>query len=133
MNTRVVLDASAAAHVVLRTDVAEALIEKLERSNLVISPELFHSEIANTLWKYVSAGELSTDEALERYDESISLVESFQADSTLITEALHSAAKHRHPVYDMLYAVLARRHGCRVLTVDKKLTALLRHMDIDTA
>ena len=50
---RAVLDASAAANIILRTKLAPALIEKLKRSRLVIAPTLFHCEIANTLWKYV--------------------------------------------------------------------------------
>jgi predicted nucleic acid-binding protein len=29
----------------------------------------------------------------------------------------------------MLYVILARRHGCSILTVDKKLIALVRQLD----
>lgn len=46
---RVVLDASAAANIILRTALAPGLIEKLKHSRLVIAPTLFHGEIANTL------------------------------------------------------------------------------------
>jgi predicted nucleic acid-binding protein len=35
-----------------------------------------------------------------------------------------------HPVYDLLYAVTARRDGCTVLTRDCRLTDLLRLMEI---
>jgi predicted nucleic acid-binding protein len=75
MNHRIVLDASAAANIVVRTDVAEELIEKLEHCALVIAPGLFHSEIANTLWKYVRAGDIDTQTALFRYEEAISLID----------------------------------------------------------
>ncbi len=130
MNHRIVLDASAAANLVMRTDVAEELIGKLEHSVLVIAPGLFHSEIANTLWKYVRAGDIDTQTALFRYEEAISLIDTFEADNGLATEALASAAKLDHPVYDMLYAVLARRYGCSVLTVDKRFSLLLNKMEI---
>ena len=130
MNNRIVLDASAAANIVMRTDTAADLIEKLEASAFVIAPGLFHSEIANTMWKYTHAGDVDTQTALFRYEEAISLIDTFEADNGLATEALTSAAKYNHPVYDMIYAVLARRYGCSILTVDRRFKSLLRKMEI---
>ncbi len=126
---RIVLDASAAANIILRTDLAPALIEKLGQGRLVIAPSLFHSEIANTLWKYVRCGDLSKDTALARYAEAVGLVDAFEADEALATEALSAAIRYNHPVYDLLYVILARRHGCRVLTVDKRLITLAGQID----
>ena len=126
---RIVLDASAAANIILRTDLAPALIEKLGQGRLVIAPSLFHSEIANTLWKYVRCGDLSKDTALARYAEAVGLVDAFEADEALATEALPAAIRYSHPVYDLLYVILARRHGCRVLTVDKRLITLAGEID----
>ncbi|MBK7953331.1 MAG: type II toxin-antitoxin system VapC family toxin [Candidatus Accumulibacter sp.] len=126
---RIVLDASAAANIILRTDLAPALIERLGQGRLVIAPSLFHSEIANTLWKYVRCGDLSKDTALARYAEAVGLVDAFEADEALATEALSAAIRYNHPVYDLLYVILARRHGCRVLTVDKRLITLAGQID----
>ena len=126
---RAVLDASAAANIVLRTELAPTLIEKLKRSQLVIAPSLFHGEIANTLWKYVRFGDLDKETALTRYAEAVGLVDMFEADAQLAAEALSTAIRHKHSVYDMLYVVLARRHGCGILTVDRKLIALARQVD----
>lgn len=126
---RIVLDASAAANIILRTDLAPALIEKLGQGRLVIAPSLFHSEIANTLWKYVRCGDLSKDTALARYAEAVGLVDAFEADEAIATEALSAAIRYSHPVYDLLYVILARRHGCRVLTVDKRLITLAGEID----
>ncbi|MBV5334156.1 type II toxin-antitoxin system VapC family toxin, partial [bacterium] len=67
--------------------------------------------------------------ALARYAEAIGLADIFEADEQLATEALSTAIRYNHPVYDTLYAILARRHGCTVLTVDKKLIALIRQLD----
>ncbi|MEN8129539.1 MAG: type II toxin-antitoxin system VapC family toxin [Pseudomonadota bacterium] len=133
MTIRIVLDASAAANIVMRTDSATRLIDKLENTALVMAPELFHSEIANTMWKYVRAGDLDTPAAIDRYEEAISLIDTFEADKRLITEALSSASKYNHPVYDMMYAVLARRYGCSILSMDKRLIVLLQKIDIDLA
>ncbi len=121
---RVVLDASAAIHTVLRTPMAPGLVETLQKSELVVAPALFHSEIANTLWKYVRAGQLSQDVAITRYEEAVALVDIFEPDEQFAVEALVAAARHNHPVYDMIYLTLARRHGCKIVTADKKLQAL---------
>ena len=90
---RIVLDASAAANVVMRTGRAPALLTILERSQLVIAPTLFHSEMANTLWKYVCAGDIDKDTALDRYEEATGLVDAFEADERLVTEAQYEANK----------------------------------------
>jgi len=126
---RTVLDASAAANIILRTDLASGLIDKLEQSRLVIAPALFHCEIANTLWKYVRCGDLDQDTALTRYAEAVGLVDAFEADERLATEALSAAVRYNHPVYDLLYVILARRHGGKILSVDKRLVALVGQMD----
>ncbi len=68
---RIILDASAAANVIMRTDLALSLIKVLKQSQRISAPTLYHSEIASTLWKYVRAGELDTDNALSRYEEAI--------------------------------------------------------------
>jgi predicted nucleic acid-binding protein len=128
---RIVLDASAAVNIILRTDSARSLIEVLGSSQLVIAPTLYQIEIANTLWKYVRAGELEKETAFSRYEEAQVLIDSFERDEHLAGEALSAAIRCNHPVYDLLYVVLARRHGCNVLTVDKRLVALLTEMDED--
>lgn len=121
---RAVLDASAALHLVLGSEQAVELAAALEACDLVIAPDLFHGEVANALWKYVRAGHLDVDGALSCYEEAIALVDEFERDGHLATEALVAAAHHDHPVYDCLYLVLARRHGCKLLTRDARLIAL---------
>ena len=126
---RIVLDASAAANIILRTDLAPALIAKLKQSPLVIAPTLYHSEIGNTLWKTVRFGDLDQKSALTRYTEAIGLIDVFEADEQLAAEAMSTAIRYNHTVYDMLYVILARRHSCTVLTVDKKLAALAEQLN----
>ena len=48
-------------------------------------------------------------------------------------EALTEATARRHPVYDLLYAVPARRHGARVLTLDNRLSRLVVDMGVGLA
>jgi predicted nucleic acid-binding protein len=55
------------------------------------------------------------------------------ADGELVTEAIAEACRRNHPVHDLLYAVLARRHGAAVLTLDARLSGLLAQMAIPVA
>ena len=127
---RIVLDASAALRLVLGLPEANELAASLERTSVVMVPGLYCSEVANWLWKYVNAGHVNIDEALVRFDEALALADSFVPDRTLTVEALAEAAARGHPVYDLLYVVLARRHGARLLTLDVRLSGLAADMGI---
>ena len=130
---RWVLDASAALHVVMRLPTAEPVIDKLEQANLILVPQLYFSETANALWKYVSHNQLSAEQAIERYQDVCTLPDQAISDQTLALEALSLASTHNHPVYDMIYAVLARRNACGVLSRDSRLAELLASIGVTTA
>ena len=130
---RWVLDASAALHVAMRLPTAEAIIDKLEQANLVLVPQLYFSETANALWKYVSHKQLSAEQAIERYQDICALPDQAISDQTLALEALSLASTHNHPVYDMIYAVLARRNACGVLSKDSRLAKLLESIGVMVA
>jgi predicted nucleic acid-binding protein len=129
---RLVLDASAAVRMVMRAEGADELLESVATATVVAAPSLYASEVANALWKYVKAGNLDAETALERLEESINLIDAFTPDWELTTEALTEAVRFKHPVYDLLYAVLARRTGCAVLTMDERLRTLLGQMGVGT-
>ncbi len=131
MSRRLVLDASAALHVVLPTDTTDALVDRLSHATVVLAPTLYFTEVANALWKYVGAGSLEKDVAFRCYQEAIDLVSYFQPDEELSVQALAEAVRHGHPVYDCVYAVLARNHGCEVLTKDRRFRKLLQRMSIE--
>jgi predicted nucleic acid-binding protein len=130
---RWVLDASAALHVVMRLPTAEPVIDKLEQANLILVPQLYFSEAANALWKYVSHNQLSAEQAIERYQDVCALPDQAISDQTLALEALSLASTYNHPVYDMIYAVLARRNACGVLSKDSRLAKLLVSIGVTTA
>ena len=132
MTARAVLDASAAVHLVLNGPHAAHLVTRLEETAIVTTPDLFCSEAANALWKYVRAGEVTLDLALTRLEQAMGLVDGMVPQRTLAPEALIAAAKHQRSVYDMTYAVLARRSGASVITMDRGLALALRDMDIES-
>lgn len=132
MTVRAVLDASAAVHLVMNGPHAAHLATKLEEAAIVTTPDLFCSEAANALWKYVRAGELTLDLALTRLEQAMGLVAGMVPQRTLAPEALVAAAKHQRSVYDMTYAVLARRSGATVITMDRSFALALRDMEIES-
>ena len=103
---KLVLDASAAISAVLARPTAAAILETIGGSaSVVIAPDLYVSEVANALWKYVVAGEIDGDEAAESLDAALALVDRFVPAADLAQEALREAAARRHPVHDLCYVV----------------------------
>ncbi len=128
---RLVLDASAALSAVLKKD--ERLLATIESASVVYAPDLFAAEVTNGLWKYVTAGQLSADDAADRLELAQRLVDRYLPVDDFSKEALSEATRYGHPVYDLCYAVAARREACSVLTIDQRLRKLLRRMKIPIA
>lgn len=126
-----VLDASAALRVVFTAEPHTALLDLLENAEAVYAPSLFVAETANALWKYVGAKQISEQDALRLHRDAVALVDRFAPDAELFPEALTVAVRHKHPVYDVLYVLLARRNGAALATMDKRLAALARRLEVD--
>jgi predicted nucleic acid-binding protein len=127
---RAVLDASAAVHLVLQQSHARVLAGFLQDAGIVTTPDLFASEVANSLLKYIRHGDLSTETASVRLEEALGLIDSTAAGPALAQEALLTAEKRRDSAYDMMYAVLARRSGATVVTMDRRFALSLKEMDL---
>ncbi|NCA71738.1 MAG: twitching motility protein PilT [Sphingobacteriia bacterium] len=97
---RLALDASAAMRLIKRMDDVLWLVDRLDGACLVLVPGLFRTEVANALWRYVRAAQLSADDALRRLDEALALGDAGVPDAELLTEALASACRTGHPVCD---------------------------------
>jgi predicted nucleic acid-binding protein len=132
LTARAVLDASAAVRLVLNGEHASYVAAKLEETAIVTTPDLFCSEVANALWKYLRTGDLTLELALTRLEQCLGLVDNLIPERTLAPEALAAAARYQHKVYDMMYAVLARRSGATVITTDRAFALRLRDMEIET-
>ena len=123
--------ATAVALVIGRHPEAERALTVLDEADTVLAPRLYWNEVANALWKYSSHAGLPESVAVGYLEEAAALVEEPVDDDLLSTEALIAAIRFEHPVYDALYAVLARRRGAAVLTLDRRLRSLLEKMRID--
>ena len=130
--TRLVIDASAAVALVIgRHPGAEQALALLDAAETVLAPRLYWTEIANALWKYTRQSGLPEAAAIAYLEEATAIVQEPVDDELLSTEALIAAVRFDHPVHDALYAVLARRRGAAVLTLDRRLRSLLARMRVD--
>lgn len=129
---RLVLDASAALHAAMGLEHASRIFDRIEESTIVLAPALYCAEVANGLYKYVKADMLTEVQALDLHDRAINLVDQLVGETELAREALAASIRYGHPVYDGFYGVLARRNGCPVLTLDRRLATLLGRMQVDS-
>ena len=119
-----VIDASAAVEIVLRKSNAIDMINRIIASEKVIAPALFYTETGNTFRKYIKGGYLEKDQGVKLFKDSLKIVDEITDIALLIDEAVNESIRLDHSVYDMLYLVLARRNGAKLLTCDKKMQAL---------
>lgn len=116
----VVLDTSAAVEVVLQREMAAHFAEMLGKADLVVAPNLLITEAANVFWKYQKIAHYSYDDCERAMDYIISLPDEYVDEKELYREAFNLGCMLNHPIYDMIFLVLARRNGARLLTMDKK-------------
>ena len=128
-----VLDASAAVELAVGRPRSQAVRSVLVEAELVLAPDLYVSEVANVFWKYVRARLLEQEDAVVALDSTIALVDEFVGGIDLYREALAFASQFEHPVYDAMYAVLARRNVAALITVDERLTKLARRAKLEVA
>jgi Predicted nucleic acid-binding protein, contains PIN domain len=127
----IVLDASAAMEVALNKEYGKQFKELLKKSEIVIAPDTFPSEITNSFWKYSFYSELSPDKCEKGIEYCLDLVDDYINTRTLCREVFSESIKRGHPAYDLFYLVLARRNNASILTRDKKMKKIANEMKIN--
>ena len=128
----IVLDVSAAVALLLQKPGRERFASAYAEASWVIAPELYIAELTNTFWKYSKAGVLSRADCGRLAEDGIALVDTFIDAGDFWKEALGEGMKQDHSIYNLYYAVLARRYNASLLTDDSKLSVLCSMMGIDT-
>jgi len=127
---RIVLDASAAVTAVMDDESHVFAIIEYAR---VFAPHHYVAEVTSGIWKYVMLRGFPINEAAGKLQRALRLVDKYRNVERLAEEALREASARRHSVYDLYYAVLARREGAAILTFDKRLKQLCTSMQIPLA
>lgn len=131
--TTYVLDASAAARLVIEGPETNAIQALVDTADEIIAPTLFSIEIANTMWKYARAKLISAGQASANLDTVLKFVDKLiDTRPDIIREAMTEAIRANHPIYDMLYVIVARRRGAGLITIDKRLATLATTLGVPT-
>ena len=127
----IVLDCCAAREVVQGTPRGRAFDALIAEGEKILAPEFFKIEVRNSLWKYAASGKADPGTIAYYTRTALGLVDEFVPTDENIEEAYAEAVLRKHPVYDMLYATLARRNACAFFTADKKLMRLCETMGVN--
>lgn len=125
-----VLDVSAAIEILLQKKKKEIFNDLYKKASWVIAPELFISEISNVLWKYHKANIIAHVDCIQFVEDGINMIDDYFNAKELWKEALSEGIKNNHPVYDMYYSVLARRHDAVLITNDSSLVTICNDLKI---
>ena len=126
-----VIDASAAAEIILQREQSASLVSIISEADWVIAPTVYVAEMTNVFWKYQKHTDLSESDCEQHLDHVIALPDDLINDKDLYREAYKLGCTLDHSTYDMLYLVLARRHNATLLTMDKKLKLKAQESNIN--
>lgn len=122
---RIVVDASIAIKWIVPEPGTVEAIQLYSRCE-AIAPDLLIAECANILWKKVSRGNLTREQATVAAE----LLEELEAElfpmRALFPRAAELALDLNHPAYDCFYLALAEAEGAPLVTADERLAAKLR-------
>lgn len=111
----------------LQTQESDHLIAKqiyqdiIAKKITIYAPELLRIEIANVLATKSAINEKLLEKTLLHY-QSLP-VKIITIDNASLNESALLAKKYHTSVYDMLYAVLAKKYKCPLITADRKFIA----------
>jgi predicted nucleic acid-binding protein len=124
------IDVCGAMEILLQKEKAEKFSKILQEATLIIAPDLYISELTNTLWKYIRANILTKDECIQYIKDGINYVDKFIDSRELWQEAFSEGIKNNHSIYDMFYMVVARRNDGMLITNDSVLATICKNNNV---
>ena len=121
-----VIDACGMVEILLQKEKNRKFYQTLQEAELVISPDLYVSELTNALWKYHAAKIRTKDECIELIQDGINFIDKFIDSKEIWEEAFAEGINNRHSIYDMLYLVAARRNNGILITNDSALATVCK-------
>ena len=127
----IVVDVSAAIEIIFQREKVNRFKSIYNQGSWIIAPDLFIAEITNVLWKYYRAGLIFHMDCLQYVQDGIDMIDDFIKTRELRKEALAEGMKNNHSIYDMYYAVLARRNDATLITNDGALARVCEKLSIE--
>lgn len=126
----VVLDASCAVAWFVPeagSTIAEAL---LAPGLFLVAPDLLVVETMNALLRKQRRREVSAELPPQAFDALSALRITLVPHAPMLRDAVALSLKHRHPIYDCLYLLVAQRRGLPLATFDRQLAALAESLAV---
>jgi predicted nucleic acid-binding protein len=124
------IDVCGAMEILLQKEKADKFSKILQEAELIITPDIYISELTNTLWKYHRANILTKDGCVQYIQDGINFVDQFINSRELWQEAFSEGINNDHSIYDMLYMVVTRRTGGILITNDSVLATICKNNNI---
>ena len=121
-----VIDACGMVEILLRKEKAGKFNQVMQEVDIVIAPDLFVSELTNTLWKYHTAKKYTKGECIEYIKYGVNYIDRFFNTRQIWEEAFAEGINNSHSIYDMFYMVTARRNSGILITNDSDLAAICK-------
>ena len=121
-----VIDVSGVVEILMQKEKAVKFNKTLQEAELVITPDLYVSELTNAFWKYQTAKIRTKDECIELLQDGIDYIDRFIDSKEIWEEAFSEGINNNHSIYDMLYMVTARRNNAVLITNDSALAAVCK-------
>lgn len=114
------------------SDKAQQLFAHLANpQNEIYIPDLFYIESANTLWRYVRAGQLTASQVQANLATLKALSLQVISMAELMEEAVNIAIACGISAYDASYVALSQRVSAPLLTLDRRLVNALAIASFD--
>jgi predicted nucleic acid-binding protein len=126
------IDVCGAMEILLQREKAKKFSKILQEAALIIAPDVYISELANTLWKYNQKNILTKNECIQYIKDGITYVDKFIDSKELWQEAFSEGINNKHSIYDMFYMVVTRRNDGILITNDSVLATICKNNNIQT-
>ena len=122
----VVIDVSGIAEILFKKEKCEKFHKAVSEASAVLAPDIYISELTNTLWKYKVKNIFTGNECIQFIRYGISFVDTFINSNEIWQEAFSEGIKNNHSIYDMFYFVCARRNNAVLVTSDSDLAEICK-------
>ena len=119
-----VMDVSGTMEILMQKEKAEEFSRIIQESSFIMAPDLYISELSNSLWKYYTMKIYTKEICHEYIRDGIDFIDKFISSQEIWEEAFAEGIKNNHSIYDMLYMVTARRYDAVLITNDSVLKGI---------
>jgi predicted nucleic acid-binding protein len=121
-----VIDVSGVIEILFNREKADKFDEAMQGVTLIVTPDLYVSELTNTLWKYHTHKKQPENKCIDYIKDGIDFIDKFIDSKEIWEEAFVEGINNNHSIYDMFYMVAARKNNATLITNDASLAKICK-------